>query len=203
MARSIRYMEDKLESIEKAGGGASVQQQEREVLRDAARAMFATLPHMFRAVKHRARTAEQPGPIKEIGDSQLWVLTALTRGRQLTSELARSFNVTNPTMTRIVDALVEKGYVERQPDAEDRRCIYLRLTREGEAIGEHAHAQFRAMLTEFISPLTDEQLADIIRACRHIATLLPEGMQDSRESCPIRPGGAGQRENAPTFTEAK
>jgi DNA-binding MarR family transcriptional regulator len=203
MARSIRYMEDRLESIEKGKDEASTGQQEREVLRDAARIMFATLPHMFRAVKHRARTTEPPGLIKEIGESQLWVLTALTRGRQLTSELARSFNVTNPTMTRIVDALVEKGYVERQPDAEDRRCIYLRLTREGEAIGEHAHTQFRAMLTEFISPLSDEQLADIIRACRHICTLLPEGMQDNRESCPVRPGGAGQKENAPTFTEAK
>ena len=203
MARPIRYMEDRLESIEKAGGEAADQQQEREVLRDAARIMFATLPHMFRAVKHRARTTEPQGPIKEIGESQLWVLTALTRGRQLTSELSRSFNVTNPTMTRIVDALVEKGYVERQPDAEDRRCIYLRLTSEGEAIGEHAHAQFRAMLTEFISPLSDEQLADIIRACRHIGTLLPEGMQGNEESCPVRPRGAGQKESAPTFTEAK
>ncbi len=203
MARTIRYMEDRLESIEKARDEASVQQQEREAPRDAARAMFATLPHMFRAVKHRARTAEPPGPVKEMGESQLWVLTALTRGRHLTSELARSFNVTNPTMTRIVDALVEKGYVERQPDAEDRRCIYLRLTGEGEAIGEHAHAQFRAMLTEFLNPLSDEQLADIIRACRHIATLLPEGMQDTRESCPVRPGRAGQMDNAPTFTEAK
>lgn len=203
MARSIRYMEDRLDEVGKVEDTATAQRQERETLREAARLMFATLPHMFRAVKHRARTTEPPGPIKEIGESQLWVLTALTRGKQLTSELARSFNVTNPTMTRIVDALVEKGYVERQPDAEDRRCIYLRLTGEGEAIGEHAHTQFREMLTEFISPLSDEQLEDIIRACRHIGTLLPEGMQGNRESCPVRPGGAGQKEIASTFTEAK
>jgi DNA-binding MarR family transcriptional regulator len=125
--------------------------------------------------------------MRELGEQQVWVLYNLSRGRQLTSELARAFNVTMPTITRAVDTLVEKGYVERQPDADDRRRIYLQLTERGAEMSDYAHAQFRSAVSRFLSPLGDEQLRDIVIACKHMATLLPEGLYDYEGVCPVRP----------------
>ena len=79
-----------------------------------------------------------------------------------------------PTITRSVDTLVERGYVERQPDPTDRRCIYLQLTDKGMMVNDDAHAQFRSAVSRFLSPLSEEQLRDVARACDHMAQLLPE-----------------------------
>jgi DNA-binding MarR family transcriptional regulator len=102
-----------------------------------------------------------------------WVLHALCKGPHMTSTLARRFNVTDPTMTRIVDGLVRKGYVERHHDAADRRRIFLTITEPGARIGEQVHEQLHTALARFLSPLTPDQLEEITRAFQHLQSLLP------------------------------
>ncbi len=131
-----------------------------------------TLPRMFKTVKQRLRSTD-PG-CRELGDSQMWTLRMLAEGKQVTSELAHHFNVTTPTMTRIVDGLVNKGLVERRHDPEDRRRIYLEVTAKGTESAKKAHEQFRATLADYLSPLSSEQLADIRRAFGHLQSLLPD-----------------------------
>src|SRR5436190_414943 len=82
----------------------------------------------------------------------------------------------------------ERGYVDRQPDAADRRKIYLRLTQAGRNIGDFANAQFRAVMTGHLARLTEGQLHDIALACRHLSTLFPEGLYEYEDACPVRPG---------------
>lgn len=158
------------------------------VVEETVTQMISTLPRMFRMLKHQARSADSDGPVRELGDSQVWVLYSLATGSKLTSELAHRFNVTNPTMTRIVDGLVERGYVERRPSLEDRRQIDLQLTHEGQEAARYANEQFRKLTAHFVSPLSDEQLNDVALACRHLASLLPEGDYDYHAICPPRQG---------------
>ncbi|MEO6458599.1 MAG: MarR family transcriptional regulator [Chloroflexia bacterium] len=141
-------------------------------IEQAALYMVETLPRMFKTVKQRLRSAD-PG-CRELGDSQMWTLRMLAEGKQVTSELAHHFNVTTPTMTRIVDGLVNKGLVERRHDPEDRRRIYLEVTAKGTESAKKAHEQFRATLADYLSPLSSEQLADIMRAFAHLKSLLPD-----------------------------
>ena len=54
------------------------------------------------------------------------------------SDLAEKLGYTRPRMTRILDSLESKGYVERIPDAKDRRRVIARCTEEG-----RCHAQDR------------------------------------------------------------
>ena len=184
MAHAIRIMPDSEEAV-------AIREAERrhnEELEFAVTHLIGTMPRMFRNIKHGMRYAEVENALKDLGEQQIWVLYNLSRGRQLTSELARAFNVTMPTMTHAVDTLVKKGYVERKPDAEDRRCIYLQLTEKGAEMSDYAHAQFRSAVSRFLSPLGDDQLRDIVVACKHIARLLPEGSYDYEGVCPVRPG---------------
>jgi DNA-binding MarR family transcriptional regulator len=185
MAHTIRIMPDS----EHTRAISAAEQAHGEALEQATTYVIRTLPRMFRTLKHQLRSTEMDSPHKDLGEQQMWVLYALTRGRKLTSELAKKFNVANPTITRTVDALVERGFVERQPDADDRRKIYLQLTPAGTKAGEFAHGQFRTTLGTFLSPLDESQLYDIVMACRHISTLMPENIYEYEyeNSCPVQP----------------
>ena len=172
---------------EHIGGHAEATAGQPEVsIEYAVTQVIATMPRMFRTIKHHIRSAEGGGPGQEVGDTQTWVLHALATGTQLTSELAKRFNVTTPTITRMVDGLVEKGYVERRHDSEDRRRIYLALTDSGLEATRSAHQLFRSSVAHFLSPLSERQLADIIVACEHLQSLLPDDGHSYGEQCPDR-----------------
>ncbi|HET9495734.1 MAG TPA: MarR family transcriptional regulator [Chloroflexia bacterium] len=173
---------------------AEAEREYSERLDETTTQVIRTFPRMFRTIKHGLRTADADPTLAELGEQQMWVLYMLNHGPQLTSELARKFNVAMPTMTRTVDALVNRGYVLREHDAEDRRKIFLRLTEAGAQVAGTAHAAFRRGVAHFLSPLSDSQLADILLACRHISTLLPEGAYDYESGCPVRPAALEQEE---------
>ncbi|EON79400.1 Transcriptional regulator, MarR family [Lunatimonas lonarensis] len=69
---------------------------------------------------------------------QWLVLKNLSEGEALSqSELAQLVFKDQPTLTRIIDLLCKKGYVERQPHPLDRRSFLLLLTQAGrEKVGE-------------------------------------------------------------------
>jgi DNA-binding MarR family transcriptional regulator len=165
------------------------EEQHQAVLEEASAAMIRTMPRTFKNLKHQLRHSEGVNPHRDLGEQQVWTLHALGRQPQLTNELARMFNVTEPTITRIVDALVKRGYVDRLPDEKDRRKIYLRLTAAGREVSELAKEQFRAALTSFLSPLDDDQLRDIIVACGHLGSLHRPDAHDMyayEALCPVR-----------------
>ena len=156
-----------------------------ELLQDTAAELLSVLPRMIRVIKQSARHSEDVGPLRDLGDSQVMVLfTLMHMGRQLTSELARRYHVANPTMTRIVDELVKKGLVERQPDTKDRRRIFLALTAEGQELAAIAHEHGRKALVEYLRPLSGEELADVSRAFGHLRRLLPDALRDPAH-CPL------------------
>ena len=154
--------------------------------------VIRTFPRMFRSIKHGLRSSDADPALADLGEQQMWALYMLNMGPLLTSELARKFNVAMPTMTRTVDSLVNKGYVVREHDAEDRRKIYLRLTETGAQVAGAAHAGFRLGVARFLAPLSKSQLDDILLACRHISTLLPEGAFDYESGCPVRPAALNE-----------
>jgi DNA-binding MarR family transcriptional regulator len=63
-----------------------------------------------------------------------------------------------PTMSKMIDGLVERRFVERQVPANDRRCISLRLTAEGESTLESVQARIEAHLAESLAGLSAADL---------------------------------------------
>lgn len=182
MAHTIRIMPES----DQAKAILEAERRHYEALEDATTQIIRTLPRIFRSLKHQIRNSAVAVAYKDMGEQQIGILHELIRGRLLTSELAKKFDVANPTITRTVDRLVELGYVERQPDAEDRRKTYLRLTKSGSEIGEYLQSQFHSAMRNNLSKLTDGQLYDISLACRHLSTLFPEGLYENDEACPVR-----------------
>ena len=82
------------------------------------------------------------------------VLMSLRRRPHNVSELAERLEVSLPSMSKTVTALVKRGWVERVRSKEDRRIVQLHLTDDGEAILGEMRPAARSLMTSraFSSP---------------------------------------------------
>ncbi len=89
------------------------------------------LDRTARKVKQYAQQQFKEGDFDVTVDQWL-VLKNLAENDQLSqTELANLVFKDHPTLTRIIDLLCKKGYVERVPHPQDRRSFHLNLTETG------------------------------------------------------------------------
>src|SRR5579884_2857156 len=96
-------------------------------------AMDAVLPWYQRTLRHAITRAEGENRLTM---AQLRCLQTMDAAPEcaLTTHLARQLQDAVPTMTNMLDGLVERGLVERHPDQSNRRQVRLVLTQVGRAI---------------------------------------------------------------------
>src|ERR1700733_1949658 len=103
--------------------------------------MAAELPeHPGRVVARLARQVELAAATVELTLSQYRVLGILGDGREAASVLADKLAVSRPSVTGVIDGLVARGLVRRDPDETDRRRIDLGLTDDGRRVLARADA---------------------------------------------------------------
>src|SRR3954463_15776535 len=73
-----------------------------------------------------------------ISATQFYAVRALEQRDRTAGELARAISVRLPTLTQIVDALVDRGWIERRDDPADRRKVWLGLTERGREAAQYA-----------------------------------------------------------------
>ena len=92
--------------------------------------------------------------------SQLAVLGSLERhGESTLGELAGIERVKPPSMTRIVNSLVEMGLVVRRPHDTDGRQIVLDLTEAARTLLDEDRRRRTAWLSQRLAELTDDDRA--------------------------------------------
>lgn len=105
--------------------------------------------------------------------SQLSALSSIGRlGPLRLGALAEHERVSSPTLTRIVAALEEAGYVVRRPDPADGRCAQVALTGAGERTLEASRHRADAYLADRISELSGEERDTIAVALPALERLL-------------------------------
>ena len=78
-------------------------------------------------------------------------------------EVARGLGVTLPTVTAVMDKLVERGLVRRDEDPLDRRQHVCRLTADGQALLHRLMAGRRAFTNALLEHLDEDELAAFLR----------------------------------------
>ena len=119
-----------------------------------------TLTRLARMLERRAGDLSLP---------QFRVLALVDEGGERASQLAERLAVAKPTITAVVDGLVERGYVKRSADCDDRRATKITLTAPGRRAlygAEHAmHARLHDVLAHADDPTAIERaLEDLGRA---------------------------------------
>lgn len=99
-----------------------------------------------------------------ITPGQYTVLAYLHYGPRTLRELAEREHVQAPSMTRIVNALTDQGFVSRTPHPEDGRQILVGITPAGEAVVEEARSQRTAWLAKRVAGLSEEDREVLSRA---------------------------------------
>ena len=126
------------------------------------------------AVMRLSRRLRQHAP-HDITPSQLSALATVARAERLTlSQLADAERVQPPTITRIVDALVQRGLVARTPSETDRRVAWVAPTPAGLALVEEIRQRRDAYLARHLRALPPADLELLARA----AELLERLMED-------------------------
>lgn len=69
--------------------------------------------------------------IKELTIIEINTIVAIGKETRSMSQLANNLDVTSGTSTITIDRLINKGYVERIRDLEDRRQVFVKLSDEG------------------------------------------------------------------------
>ncbi|MFB0918048.1 MAG: MarR family transcriptional regulator [Clostridiaceae bacterium] len=73
------------------------------------------------------------------------------------SEVAELLNITTGTLTISVNRLIEKGYVERMRDEDDRRIVRIKLTDKGMKAFDKHEEYHEEMVNTVLSNLSDEE----------------------------------------------
>jgi len=132
--------------------------------------------HVLHAVMLVMRTvaAEMRRVRSPIAPAQFGLLMKLSICPCTMSDLARHQEVTLPTVSKSVDMLVRRGWVERWPSTWDRRQTMVRLSRGGRRVlaeaGKHAERQ----VARTLSRLSSSQRAELVDAMALLSKVLEE-----------------------------
>ena len=118
-------------------------------------------------------------------------------------DLARRFGVGPSAVTAIVDKLVQRGYVRREEDAQDRRISWTRPTPAAMALFQQVNAGHDEQLEQILGMLTADDLAFVSRALNLLreagARWLAENRRDA-SACPSAPAPSGDEARAAATT---
>lgn len=106
----------------------------------------------------------------DISVTQCYALEALVEGGPMRSAaLAAALFLDKSTVSRVVDALERKGYVERAADPDDARAARLQPTRRGRALSAKIRDELVAQQAELLADLDPEARAAAAIVVRRLA----------------------------------
>jgi len=105
-----------------------------------------------------ARQHEVALAVVDLSSAQYRMLVQHVQGAEAASALARKLAVSPPTVSTVVDGLVQRGAIERTYSIDDRRRVSLTLTRVGEELLDSANEAVQARLQSIVSELDDDSL---------------------------------------------
>lgn len=120
-----------------------------------------------RAFRHLSKDASEPWDVTPSQARALGVL--MHHGVMRLSELSDHLRIAPRSTTEVVDALEERGLIERQPDPNDRRATLVKLTESGTSTGTAIQAARKAQAQSFFAVLTEaeqHQLAELLHKLR-------------------------------------
>ena len=90
------------------------------------------------------------------------------------AELAEHAGVTRATMTGLIDTLEKDRLVAREPDANDRRTIHVRLTGEGRAVLDAMLPDYFQCVADILRPLSEPERKKLVGLLQKIQSGLPD-----------------------------
>lgn len=133
----------------------------------AARELLHVVMLVMRTVAAEMRRSRRP-----LAPTQMGSLMRIGAGPCTMSELARHQAVSLPTISRSVDMLVRRGWVERGTGRNDRRQSMVRLTPRGRRVLVDMKQRAELHVAETLAPLAAPERAQLVAALRMLTGVL-------------------------------
>ncbi len=114
---------------------------------------------MGRTVARLGRHVEVALSRVDLTAAQYRALVQLEEGAEAPTSLATQLAVTKPSITGVVEGLLQRGLVDRTASVQDRRRISVNLTDEGRRVLALADQAVGARLAEVLAEIDDPQAA--------------------------------------------
>lgn len=132
-----------------------------------ARRFLDVIPPVLHALGGEMRNlSTAAGPVTM---AQFRTMAMLHRGPRSLNALATLYEVSAPTMSRLISTLVARAWVVRETDPNDRRQVVLRLSPEGETIWAALAAHSVAYLAEMLEEMTETEVSALESALAGLA----------------------------------
>ncbi len=96
--------------------------------------------------------------------------------------LSKVLNLAPPTVTPMINALEENGYIERIGSKEDRRVVFIRLTEMGQKFLDEKENHFKSNIKELVNYLGEEDSKTFIRIVQKTANFLSQMSKENEEN---------------------
>lgn len=152
-----------------------------------ARELHHALSDLLRAVQFRDRDRIC---CYDVSVTQCYALEVLAgRGPMRSNELAAALYLDKSTTSRVVDALVRKGYAERRPDPEDGRAVQVVVTPAGTSLYRRIEADLLGDVEALIGELEPDVRRAAVRLVRRLAEAGACRIDASGGCCTLRAVG--------------
>jgi len=148
----------------------------------AARELLHVVMLVMRTVAAEMRRSRRP-----LAPAQMGSLMRISAGPCTMSELARHQAVSLPTISRSVNMLVRRGWVERGAGRSDRRQSMVRLTPRGRRVLADMKQRAERHVAETLVPLAAAERAQLVAALRMLTAVLSVPGEDRCAPRAVRP----------------
>lgn len=137
--------------------------------------MLSALPRLGRRISATLREEGHPSI------ERLRALHRLRHGALRVTDVADAWRVSVPSVSRLLDALVDDGLVRRSGDVHDRRVVRVELTDTGATVLAAAETSAHRVADELLCSLSSEQRHRLAAALADL-----EGVLDQESRQPAR-----------------
>ena len=120
----------------------------------------------FESVKSRI---EKQDTVEDLSGSQFGTLEMLYHlGPLNQKDIGQKLLISKSNVVTIIDKLEQRGLVKRQRSLEDRRCVFVHLTNEGQEKVKQIQPVHVTAITQEMNRVTPEEKKELGRICRNL-----------------------------------
>lgn len=153
-----------------------------DTLDTCARELLEVMPLVMQDLRRTMRSHSAP----DLRVPELRSLAFLRHspGSNLT-DLAEYIGVSLPSMSKLVDTLAYRGFIDRQPDPTDRRRVRLTLTAEGLSVLSKAREAVKTAFAAKLARLDKRDIETVTVGMRFLRQLF-DGAVEASAAEPVR-----------------